>query len=113
MRASASRASASAALTLPGDCSLPTLALASAHSGESLPPSNGAPVMIVLLPAITRSISNFGARIPAASDCCSARSRCRAPPGCPAAAHCRPSCRAHRVTVWVLIRKFGSCECTE
>ena len=44
------------------------MACASAHSGETGPPSNGAPETIARLPAITRSISNFGARMPFASD---------------------------------------------
>jgi hypothetical protein len=53
---------------LPAFFSWPTFALASAQSGESGPASKGAPVTIALLPDMTRSISNLGARIPPASD---------------------------------------------
>jgi hypothetical protein len=67
-RVSASSESACACVIFPSATSLPTLALASAHSGESFAELNGAPVMTLRLPSITRSISNFGARMPSASD---------------------------------------------
>ena len=61
-------------MTFPAACSLPTLALASAQSGESGPPfpveaaSNGWPEVSLRFSAIARSYWKRGMRMPLAAD---------------------------------------------